>query len=116
MAGGAGLAAGLAGIVASSCCVLPLVLVGFGLGSVAAAIIPALAASRPYLLGAAVIAVAFGWVSHVRGRRAAGAATVCSVGARPRRTPLWLGLATGIVLLALSWQPLVEPWLLAWMR
>ena len=100
LASGGDLAAGLAGILASSCCVLPLVFVGVGLGSVAAAVIPALAASRPYLLAAAVVAVAVGWVSHVRGRRAS----------------LCLGLTTAVVVLALIRQQLVEPRLLAWMR
>jgi mercuric ion transport protein len=116
MAGGAGLAAGLAGIFASSCCVLPLVLVAFGLGSAGAAVIPALAALRLYLIAAAILAVAVGWLSHLRGWRTERVGTACAAAAAKRPVPLWLGLASAVVLLALAWQPLVEPWLLARMR
>lgn len=116
VAGGTGVVAGIAGIVASSCCVLPIVLAGFGLGSVAAAVIPALAALRPYLLAAAVLAVVFAWVGHARSRRAASEGATCGPAAPPRRALVWLGLASVVVLLALIWQPLVEPRLLVWMR
>lgn len=112
MASGAGLTVGLAGIFASSCCVLPLAMAGFGLGSVAAAVIPALAALRPYLLTVAVIAIAIGWVSYLRALRPASSGA-CAAGARTGHLPLWLTLATAVVLLALAWQPWIEPWLLA---
>jgi len=113
---GAGLAAGLAAIVASSCCVLPIVFVGVGLGSVAAVLIPTLAVLRPYLLGAAVLAILVGWVIYARSRQACASDGACDTGVAARRAPIWLVLATAIVLLALVWQPWIEPLLLRWMR
>lgn len=114
---GAGLAAGLAAIVASSCCVLPIVFVGLGLGSVAAVLIPTLAVLRPYLLGAAVLAVVAAWVIYTRRRNAcASDDAACSVEGPARHAPIWLGLASTILLLALIWQPWVEPLLLPWIR
>jgi mercuric ion transport protein len=113
---GAGLAAGLAGIVASSCCVLPIVFVGLGLGSVAAALIPTLAILRPYLLGAAALAIVVSWVTYARRRQALPSRGVCGTGIAARRVPLWLVLATAVVLLAFIWQPWIEPLLLRAMR
>ncbi len=113
---GAGLAAGLVAIVASSCCVLPIVLVGLGLGSVAAALVPTLAVLRTYLLAAAVLAVVAGWVIYLRRRQACATDAACGVPAAARRAPIWLVLASAIVLLALIWQPWIEPLLLSWIR
>jgi len=116
LAGGTSVAAGIAGILASSCCVLPIVFVAFGLGSVAAAVIPALAVLRPYLLAIAVLAVAVGWVCHMRAWRLASEGAACGAAAPPRRALVWLGLASLVVLLALTWQSVIEPRLLVWMR
>lgn len=113
---GTGLAAGLAAIVASSCCVLPIVFVGLGLGSVAAVLIPTLATLRPYLLGAAVLAVVAAWLSHVRRRQACVDDADCATTGPGRRTPAWLVLASAVVLLASVWQPWVEPHLLPLVR
>lgn len=113
---GAGLAAGLAAIVASSCCVLPIVFVGLGLGSAAAVLIPTLAALRPYLLAVAVLAVAAAWVSHARRRRACATDADCKTRGPVRHTPVWLVLASAVVILALIWQSSIEPRLLPWVR
>jgi len=105
----AGLGAGLAGIVASSCCVLPLVFAGFGIGGATFAVLPVLAAWRPHLLGAAVLALVLAWSLHLRQRRACRADATCSGAvARDRR---WIALAaiSAVVLLAIVWQPLIEP-------
>jgi mercuric ion transport protein len=115
VAAGAGLVAGLAAIVASSCCVLPIVFVGLGLGSVAAITIPTLAALRPYLLGAAVLAVVAAWAHYAR-RRALCSVDMTCVGAPARRFPRWLVLASVVVFLALLWQPWIEPALLPLVR
>lgn len=109
VATGAGFAAGLAGIVASSCCVLPILLVGMGLGTVGAAVIPILSVIRPFLLGAAVLATMAGWILHARRRRA------CATSSPVCRAPLWLSVSSAIVLLAIVWQSLIEPQLLTWM-
>jgi mercuric ion transport protein len=113
---GAGLAAGLAAIVASSCCVLPIVFVGLGLGSVAALLIPALAALRPYLLAGAMLAVVAAWILYARRRPASATDASCATSGPSRRAPVWLILASAIVLLALIWQPWIEPLLLPWLR
>ena len=113
---GVGLAAGLAAIVASSCCVLPIVFVGLGLGSIAAVLIPTLAVLRPYLLGAAVLAVVAAWVIYARRRQACASDAACGTVGSARRAPLWLILASAIVPLALIWQPWIEPLLLPWIR
>jgi len=112
----AGLAAGLAAIVASSCCVLPIVFVGLGLGSVAAVLIPTLAVLRPYLLGAAVLAVVAAWFIYARRRQACASDTACATVGPARRAPIWLVFASAIVLLALIWQPWIESLLLRLMR
>jgi mercuric ion transport protein len=111
---GTGLAAGLAAIVASSCCVLPIVFVGLGLGSVAAVLIPTLAVLRPYLLGAAVLAILTAWVIYARRRQACASDEACGTVGSARRAPIWLVLASAIVVLALIWQPWIEPILLRW--
>jgi mercuric ion transport protein len=113
---GTGLAAGLAAIVASSCCVLPIVFVGLGLGSVAAVLIPTLAVLRPYLLGAAVLTILAAWVIYARRRQACASDAACGTVGSARRAPIWLVLASAIVLLALIWQPWIEPLLLRWIR
>jgi len=113
---GAGLAAGLAAIVASSCCVLPLVFVGLGMGSFAAILIPALAALRPYLLGAGALAVVTAWIIYVRRRRACAAGKACEIPGAAGRGPVWLAIASTTVFIAFIWQPWIEPLLLRWMR
>lgn len=113
---GAGMATGLAAIVASSCCVLPIIFVGLGLGSVAAVLIPTLAMLRPYLLAAAVLAVVVAWIIYARRRQACASDAACDTVGPARRAPIWLVLASAIVLLALIWQPWIEPLLLPWIR
>ncbi len=113
---GAGLAAGVVAIAASSCCVLPIVFVGLGLGSVAAVLVPTLAVLRTYLLAAAVLAVVAAWVIYLRRRRVCATDLACGVTGAARRAPIWLVLASAIVLLALIWQPWIEPLLLSWIR
>lgn len=113
---GAGLMAGLVAIVASSCCVLPIVFVGLGLGGAAALLIPTLAALRPYLLAGAVLAVVAAWILYARRRPFCATDASCATSSPFRRAPVWLVLASAIVLLALIWQPWIEPLLLAWLR
>ena len=115
LATGAGVTAALAGIVASSCCVLPLLFAGFGLGGASLVVVPALAIWRPYLLGAAIVALTLAWIFHLRPVRPQAAAAACSA-AGIRRLPLWLVLASVLVLLALAWQSAIEPQLLLLLR
>lgn len=116
VATGAGFAAGLAAIVASSCCVLPILFVGLGIGGAAAVLIPTLAVLRPYLLATAVLAVSAAWVIHARRRRACATDTARKPTSPVRSMPVWLVLASAVVILALIWQPWIEPLLLPWVR
>jgi mercuric ion transport protein len=113
---GAGLGAGLAAIAASSCCVLPLVFAGFGLGGATFAVLPVLAAWRPYLLGAAVLALAAAWVVQLRRSSACAANGECAPAAGRKRGLTWLAAVSAVVLLSIVWQPLVEPQLLLLIR
>lgn len=113
---GAGLSAGLAGIAASSCCILPLVFAGFGLGGATFAVLPVLAAWRPYLLGAAVLALAAAWVVQLRRHSACAADGDCAPAAGRARGLARLAAVSVVVLLSLVWQPLVEPRLLLLLR
>jgi hypothetical protein len=87
-----------------------------GFGSVGAVLIPTLSTLRPYLLGAALLAVAAAWILHARRPRACAADAACVISSPARRAPLWLVVASVIVLLAIVWQPLIEPRLLTWVR
>lgn len=113
---GASLVAGLAAVVASSCCVLPIVFLALGLGTVAASLIPMLATLRPYLLAAAGLAVVTAWFLYFRRRAACESSRDCGNGLATRRHQIWLVLSTAIVPLALIWQPWIEPFLLSLMR
>ncbi len=77
---------------------------------------PTRAVLRPYLLGAAVLAVVAAWVIYARRRQACASDAACGTVGPARRAPLWLVLASTIVLLALIWQPWIEPLLLPWIR
>jgi mercuric ion transport protein len=107
----AALTAGLAGIAASSCCVLPLVLATSGLGSIAAALVPTLAAWQGVILALAVALVGAAWFVYLRrnGRGLRNAAL-------RRPVPRYLMGVTAVVLVALLWGPFIEYPLLARIR
>jgi hypothetical protein len=63
-----------------------------------------------------VLAVIAAWLSYARRRRACASDAACAATGAGRRVPAWLALATAVVLLALIWQPLIEPRLLPWIR
>ncbi len=107
----AALTAGLAGIAASSCCVLPLVLATSGLGSLAAALVPTLAAWKGAILGVAVALIGAAWFVYLRrnGRDVRNTAL-------RRPVPRYLMVVTAVVLVALLWGPFIEYPLLARIR
>lgn len=112
-AAGAGATAALAGIVASSCCALPLLLAGLGLGGVSLSVLPVLAVWRPYLIGSAAVALLLAWFLYLRPLKTDGSNHACGTEAAVRQSPRWLVLASAIVLLALVWQAWIEPQLLS---
>jgi len=107
----AALTAGLAGIAASSCCVLPPVLATSGLGTLAASLVPTLAAWQGVILGVAAALVSAAWFVYLR-RNRQGIRT--SVLRRP--LPQYLMLVSAVVLVALLWGPFIEYPLLARIR
>lgn len=95
----------------AACCVLPmsLALAGLGLGGVGW-----FAGQRTWFTLAALLAIGAGWVLTWRRARTCRIDSTC---AAPSRLGIGLlGAATVLVLLALIWQPIVEPWALALIR
>jgi len=96
-------------VLASSCCVLPLILVLVGLGGTWTASLRALAPYKPlFLAGTALVLGAGFWAVHGRSGPACPPGTLCA-GPRSRRltrTALWA--ATALALLAATadyWAP-----------
>lgn len=95
----------------AACCVLPmsLALAGLGLGGLSW-----IAGQRNAITLAALIAVGAGWLLTWRRARACRLDSGCPA---PSRLGIGLlGAATLLVVLALVWQPIVEPWALALIR
>jgi mercuric ion transport protein len=95
----------------AACCVLPmsLALAGVGLGGLAW-----FAAQRAWITLAALGVIGAGWLLTWRRLRMCRTDGAC---APPSRLGIGLlAVATLLVLLALVWQPYVEPWALALIR
>ncbi|MBT9470853.1 MAG: MFS transporter permease [Phenylobacterium sp.] len=95
----------------AACCVLPmsLAMVGLGLGSLSW-----FAGQRTWITLAALGVIGVGWGLTWRRARMCRVDSAC---AAPSRLGIGLlGAATVLVLLALIWQPVVEPWALALIR
>ena len=95
----------------AACCVLPmsLALAGLGLGGLSL-----IAEQRTWITLAALAVVGIGWILTWRRARRCRIDSAC---AAPSRLGVGLlGAATILVLLALIWQPIVEPWALALIR
>jgi mercuric ion transport protein len=115
---GTGAVVGLAALISSSCCVVPLALAGLGATGAAFSGLAFLADIRPYLLGAAALALLAGWWLYVSRRRAAVCSSdgTCAAPGRSWRTIGFLALGTGFAGLATVWEPFIEPVLLRAMR
>lgn len=95
----------------SACCVLPmsLGLVGIGLSGLSW-----IAGQRTWITLAALVAVGAGWLLTWRRARTCRLDSGCPA---PSRLGIGLlGAATLLAVLALVWQPIVEPWALALIR
>lgn len=95
----------------AACCVLPmsLALAGVGLGGLSW-----VAGQRTLITLAALALIGAGWAVNWRRARICRADSSC---AAPSRLGIsLLGAATILVLLALIWQPIIEPWALALIR
>jgi mercuric ion transport protein len=97
-------------ILASSCCIVPLVLVSFGLGGAWLGSLTALEPYKPYFMVGTVILLGAGyWQVYVKPKRACAPGSSCARPASERLTKAALWLATLVVLLAATisyWAPL----------
>jgi len=110
---GIGATAGLGGVIASSCCVIPMALAGLGAGGVAFSGLEFLAAWRIYFIAGAALALALGWAMFFRQRAIACA---CAGAMPARRVATLLSIGTAFVALSYVWAPLIEPMLLRLVR
>lgn len=106
------LAAGgaIGALLASSCCVVPLLLVTLGVSGAWIGNLTALAPYKPYFLAASVplLGAAF-WYVYFKPRRACGEDSRCTPAASGKVTKTVLWLAAGLALLAATvnlWAPL----------
>ena len=111
LSGAAVLAAFGAVFAWSACCVLPLslALAGLGLGGLSW-----VAGQRVWLTLAALGVIVAGWI--VTWRRSRPRRGDCADRAPSRLAIGLLSAATLLVLLALAWRPVIEPWALALIR
>lgn len=101
---GRGLAAAvLAGVLASICCVGPLLLVILGIGGAWVADLTLLDPIRPWLTGATIAILSLAHYRYWKQRR-----TLACDCPPPYRQALWLWLATGLVVLLLA-APYILP-------
>ncbi len=105
------LAGVVAGIGASACCVLPLALVGLGLGGAWLAYLTALEPLRPLFVGVALLFLGLAF------RRLYGRAAECRLGEACTEPGVWrrqrlIFWCTALPLLALLGFPWYGPWLL----
>jgi mercuric ion transport protein len=104
-----GAIAGMGGLAASSCCVLPLALAAMGAGSATLGGLEALALYRVHIIATAGVLLAGAWFTFWRRRATACAIDgACAKPATSLRTTITLALATKVVILAVVWD-YVEP-------
>jgi mercuric ion transport protein len=110
---GLGATVGLGGLLASSCCVVPIALAGLGAGGAAFSGLEFLATWRIYFIAGAALVTAVGWVMFFRQRSIACA---CDGTMPTRSTATLLSIGTAFVALSYLWDPLIEPMLLRFVR
>lgn len=95
---------GLGALVASSCCVLPVVLGGLGAGAGVFTVLGVLAPLRTPLMAASVLAVVVGWFFYAHRRQAAcGPDGACMTSRRSPAALVLLSLATLLIAAAAAW-------------
>jgi len=98
---GALLVGGLAAILASTCCLGPLVLVALGLSGVWIGNLTLLEPYRPYFIGGALVALFFAGRRIFRPARACEPGEVCAVPRARRVYKIVFGIVSALVLIAL---------------
>jgi mercuric ion transport protein len=91
-------AGGLSAVLASACCLGPLLLVSLGLGGAWMSNLTALEPFRPWFIGAALLALLFAWRRIWRPAAACKAGEVCAV---PRAQRTYKALFWGVAALVL---------------
>ena len=96
-------ASSIAGLLASACCIGPLVLVSVGLGSTAAVLVEVFEPLRPVFIIIALAALGFsGWAIYRRPATACEPGTTCALTPADRtyRTVFWIIAAIVLALIA----------------
>lgn len=100
----------LGAVLASSCCIVPLILVVLGIGGAWVGNLTALEPYKPYVVAVTAVMLGLGyWHVYVRPNRACAGGSYCTSPASTKITKAALWLATVIVLLAATvnyWAPL----------
>ena len=99
---------GLAAILASSCCLGPLLLVTVGLGGAWIGNLTRLEPYRPLFLGVALIALFFAWRRIYRPAEQCLPGEICALPQTRRLYKLLFSVVAGLVLIALSF-PYIAP-------
>ena len=107
--GGALLAGGIAAILASTCCLGPLVLITVGVSGAWISNLTVLEPYQPFFIGAAVIALLLAWRRIWRPAAACEPGQVCAVPQVKRTYKLLFGIVVVLVIIALGF-PVIAPW------
>ena len=107
--GGALLAGGLAAVLASTCCLGPLVLISIGVSGAWISNLTVLEPYQPIFVGAAVIALLLAWRRIWRPASACDPGQVCAIPQVNRGYKLLFWAVVGLVIVALG-LPFVAPW------
>ena len=107
--GGALLAGGLAAVLASTCCLGPLVLISIGVSGAWISKLTVLEPYQPIFVGAAVIALLLAWRRIWRPASACDPGQVCAIPQVNRAYKLLFWAVVALVIVALGF-PFVAPW------
>ena len=102
-------AGGLAAILASTCCLGPLVLVALGFSGAWIGNLTALEPYRPLFIGAALVALFFGWRRIFRPPQVCNPGEACAIPKVRATYKLMFWVVALLVLVALGF-PYVMPW------
>ena len=102
------LAAGVAAVLASTCCLGPLVLLALGISGAWIGNLSALEAYRPFFIALALVALWLAWRPIWRPALACAPGQACAAPAAMRAYKLAFGLVAALVLLALGF-PYLAP-------
>lgn len=102
-------AGGLAAILASACCLGPLLLVSLGLSGAWIGNLTKLEPYRPFFLAAALVAMFFAWRRIYRPAAVCEPGEVCAIPQVRRTYKILFWIVAALVLIALGF-PYVLPW------